>query len=82
MPIDAEKIAVCLPTYNEEENIEFMVNSIRKVFKGLLFVVDGYSTDKTAEIAHKLGVTVYSRNALGKGSAMQKALEVAINHDH
>jgi dolichol-phosphate hexosyltransferase len=77
MPIDERKIAVCLPTYNEAENVEFMVSSIREVFNGMLFIVDGYSTDDTVEIAKQYNVDVFYRNNPGKGSAMQKALEVA-----
>jgi glycosyltransferase involved in cell wall biosynthesis len=70
-------IAFCLPTYNEEINIEYVVSDIRKVYSGFLFVVDGFSTDKTVAIAEQLGVPVYKRESKGKGSAIQKALEVA-----
>jgi dolichol-phosphate hexosyltransferase len=70
-------IAFCLPTFNEEENVEYVVSDIRKVYADFLFIVDGFSTDKTVAIAEQLGVPVYKRTLKGKGSAIQKALEVA-----
>lgn len=72
-----EKIALCLPTYNEEMNIQKVVLDIRKVYSGFLFIVDGFSLDKTADIAAQINVPVYKRDFQGKGSAIQKALEIA-----
>lgn len=43
-----------------------------------LVVCDGFSTDQTTTIAEKMGVSVIKRRALGKGSAVQKAIEYAL----
>ena len=49
------RIAVCLPTYNEAENVEAMLDSILAVFDesgidGRVLVIDDASPDGTAEI--------------------------------
>ncbi|NBX81455.1 MAG: glycosyltransferase family 2 protein, partial [Flavobacteriales bacterium] len=50
---------------------------IRKKFNGYVFLVDGFSTDNTVNLARKNGIDVFFRNNHGKGSAIQKALEIA-----
>ena len=48
-------------------------------YEGLpLVVCDGFSTDQTTRIAEEMGVSVIKRTALGKGSAVQKAIEYAM----
>lgn len=71
------KIQVVLTTKNEEESIGYMIKEIRKVGLKDIFVVDEKSTDKTAEIAEKLGVPVYQRKGLGKGFGVKMAIEIA-----
>lgn len=51
-------LSVCLATYNEEANIEACLKSIKSIAAEII-VVDGSSTDKTREIAKKLGAKVY-----------------------
>ena len=46
-----DSCAFCLPTLNEEENVEYVVSEIRKVYNGFLFIVDGFSSDRTVVIA-------------------------------
>jgi len=75
-----DNVALFLPTLNEAESIRSMIVRIRKNFKGFFFVVDGFSTDDTIKIAREEGVFVYYRLNNGKGSAIQKALEVAALH--
>ena len=50
-------ISVVLATYNEEKNIQRCLESV-KDFADEIIVVDGSSTDKTREIARKLGSEV------------------------
>ncbi len=50
-------ISVVLAVYNEEKNIERCLNSVGS-FADEILVVDGSSTDKTREIAKKLGAKV------------------------
>lgn len=61
-------VSVVIPTFNEVENIEGCVKSLRAEFRGELLVVDGGSTDGTADRAMQLGARLYSGK---KGLAAQ-----------
>lgn len=52
------KLSVALAVRNEEENIARCLNSIKEIADEII-VVDENSTDKTREIAEKLGAKVY-----------------------
>jgi dolichol-phosphate mannosyltransferase len=74
-------ILVLMPALNEEEGIGPTIEELRKhVNKGRVLVVDGYSKDKTAEIANDLGARVFFRENEGKGDAMAYAIS-RINED-
>jgi dolichol-phosphate mannosyltransferase len=49
-------LCVCLPTYNERENLEPMVAALREVLgpNGVVLVIDDDSPDGTGEIADRL----------------------------
>ena len=49
-------ICVCLPTYNERENVEAMVDRLGEVLgaDGIVLVIDDSSPDGTGEIADRL----------------------------
>ena len=51
------KISVVINTLNEEENLEYAINSIK--WADEIIVCDMHSSDKTVEIAKKLGAKVY-----------------------
>ena len=70
------KPVVCLPTRNEKDSIQIMIDSIKKL-KLPLFISDENSTDGTIAIAEKNKVPVYQRDGKGKGYGMKKAVEVA-----
>jgi len=61
MPISGTVI-----TYNEEDHIEDVINSLRRVCDEVV-VVDSLSTDRTVEIAESLGATVVLQEYLGEG---------------
>ncbi|GIW67109.1 MAG: hypothetical protein KatS3mg095_1007 [Candidatus Parcubacteria bacterium] len=70
------KISVIIPAYNEEKGIENTLKRIPKeVFE--IIVVDNNSTDKTAEIAKKLGAKVVKETKQGYGYALQKGFNIA-----
>jgi glycosyltransferase involved in cell wall biosynthesis len=71
-----KKISVIIPCYNEEKTIEKVIKSIPKeVFE--IIVVDNNSTDKTAEIAKKLGARVLKESRQGYGFALQRGFKKA-----
>ena len=51
------KLSLALATHNEEANIEACIASCKGLVDEVV-VVDGSSTDKTAELAHKMGARV------------------------
>ncbi len=56
-----EGISVVFPAFNEEENVEYMVETAIEVLSGLeveweIIIVDDGSSDRTAEIARELAV--------------------------
>jgi len=69
-------VLIILPTYNEEENISTMIDSIRAVSrKWRILVVDGGSKDRTVEIAKMMGAGVFIFPARGKGKGIAAALK-------
>lgn len=69
-----KKIAVIIPCYNEELTIASVIQAFkRELPEAEIFIIDNNCTDKTAEIATKLGVTVKKCLRKGKGAAVRKA---------
>jgi len=59
-------ICVCLPTYNERENLEAMVDRLGEVLRadGVVLVIDDDSPDGTGEIADRLAADRVSVDVL------------------
>ena len=72
------KISATIITLNEERNISRAIESLRCCDE--IVVVDSGSTDRTAEIAGKLGARVVDMNWLGYAGQKNYASEVA-EHD-
>jgi len=75
------KISIIIPTLNEEKNLSRVLRSIKNYMKNRnekyeIIVVDGYSKDRTVEIAKKFGAKVIFDD-VGKGSALRKGMKVA-----
>lgn len=69
-------ITVIIPAYNEEGNIEKVINNIKHSnINTDIIVVNNCSTDNTAEIAKKAGAIVIDCMKRGKGYAMQAGLD-------
>lgn len=68
------KTTVVIPTYNEEATIAGIINDCRKYSDEILVVSAKKSTDRTKEIAKKMGVDVIIDNGKGKGDAIRCAI--------
>ena len=73
------EISIIIPTLNEEENIERVIKSIKKILSSQsyeIIVVDGYSSDNTVKKAIENGaIVIYDKK--GKGSALRKGFDKA-----
>lgn len=67
------KISVIIPTLNEEVTIAQIIEGC-KPYADELLVVDGYSRDRTREIAESLGIPVLLDHKKGKGEALRWAV--------
>jgi len=69
-------VTFLLPAYNEEKSIGLLLEKISTDYPNSeIIVIDNNSTDSTAEIARKYGVTVLNERKQGKGHAIQKGFE-------
>ena len=79
------KLIIYLPAYNEESNIENVINNLPKKIVGVdsidYLVVDDGSTDKTAALARSCGAQVATHNRnLGVGAAFHSAVQFALEN--
>ena len=76
------KVSIIIPTLNEEKNIRIVLRKIKEFFRQRsyyayeIIVVDGYSKDKTVEVAKRNGCKILY-DKLGKGSALIKGMRAA-----
>ncbi|MEM7819764.1 MAG: glycosyltransferase [Candidatus Aenigmatarchaeota archaeon] len=73
-----DDIYVIIPTLNEEKSIKNVIEKIPKKIRNKsvsILIIDGNSTDNTVNIAKKCGANVILQESIGKGSAIQEALE-------
>jgi len=76
------KALVIIPAYNEEANLPFVLDDLKK-FAGDLLVVDDGSTDATREVARSLGAAVVSLPFnLGIGGSVQTGLIYALRNGY
>lgn len=71
------KISCVIITFNEEENLSDCLKSVSWCDE--IIVVDSGSTDKTVEIAEKLGAKVFKKDFAGFGEQKQYAVSLASN---
>jgi len=71
------KVSVCMGTKNEEKAVAGVIRDIRKAWPGAEIVIVDSSTDRTPQIARKLGARVISQPPKGYGIALRAALLAA-----
>ncbi|MDA1234358.1 MAG: TIGR04283 family arsenosugar biosynthesis glycosyltransferase [Acidobacteria bacterium] len=69
-------VSVIIPTLNEAENIGAVVEAVRRARPAEVIVVDGGSTDATAQIARQAGATVVI-SPRGRGAQQRVGAEHA-----
>ena len=70
-------ITVIIPTLNEVECIETMLEELCQFNIDEVLVVDGHSTDGTPELVKKLGFKVVMQEGRGYGNAVNTGLKHA-----
>ena len=73
--ISKNDVTIVLPTLNEEKAIGLVIDELRKEGYNNIIVVDGYSSDRTVEIARSKGVKVIFQEGRGKGGAIKTAIK-------
>ena len=68
-------VTIVIPTLNEAEAIGQVIEELRKEDYPNILVVDGYSTDRTDNIAFDNGVKVIYQHGIGKAGAVKTAIE-------
>lgn len=73
--VPRDLVTVVVPTLNEEKSIGMVVDELRAEGYKRILVVDGYSSDRTVEVARSRGVEVIFQGGVGKAGAIRTAIE-------
>jgi dolichol-phosphate mannosyltransferase len=73
--IAPQDVTIVVPTWNEVQAIGQVIDEITEYGYKNILVVDGYSTDGTAEAAQKKGVRVVNQTGRGKTGALATAVQ-------
>ena len=66
------KIAICIPCYNEEQTIQQVICSFKKVLpSAVIYVYNNNSTDATAQFSENAGAIVRHEYRQGKGNVVR-----------
>jgi dolichol-phosphate hexosyltransferase len=68
-------VTIVIPTLNEEEAIEKVLEELFSLGLRNVMIIDGYSSDRTVEVAQRYPVTVILQHGKGKGGAISTAVE-------
>lgn len=68
-------ITVVIPTLNEEQGIAKVIEELHSLGITNILVVDGYSSDRTVDVAKSLGARAIYQHGKGKTGALKAAVE-------
>ena len=71
-----DQVTVVIPTLDEEEAIGPLIDEVKAAGYGKILVIDGYSKDRTAEIARQKGAQVVGQHGKGKAGALLTAFQM------
>lgn len=74
-PVYQYDVTVLIPTLDESEAIDKVLNEVKNAGYTKILVIDGYSRDGTVEIAEENGVRVLYQHGAGKAGALKTGLE-------
>ena len=79
LSMNAEKVSVIIPVYNEDKSIGGLVSRIKTCYPDFdVIVIDDGSMDNTADVAQAAGAKVYSHPYnIGNGAAIKSGIRVA-----
>ncbi len=72
-----DDVTIIIPTLNEEKAIGRVIEEVREAGYKNIIIVDGYSSDRTVEIARSMGVRVVYQTGMGKSMAIKTGIEIA-----
>lgn len=72
---DESQVCVLIPTFNEAEAIEAVIEGITAEGFDRVLVIDGGSTDGTPDLARDAGAEVMHQSRSGKGQAVMEAVD-------
>ncbi|MCX8205582.1 MAG: glycosyltransferase family 2 protein, partial [Candidatus Nezhaarchaeota archaeon] len=75
MAVSKDSVTVVIPTYREEEAIGAVLDELSEEGYRNILVVDGYSEDRTVEIARSRGVEVIYQEGRGKADAVKTGIK-------
>jgi dolichol-phosphate mannosyltransferase len=75
MAIQKDQVTIVIPTLNEQEGINMLLQELKQQGYDQILVVDAHSVDKTVENAQRNGAKVVYQHGWGKGKAIKTAVE-------
>ena len=75
--ISSTDLLILIPAFNEEDALPNLLMDLRRHITNNIVVIDNNSTDQTAKVAEKCGVTVIKEKQRGYGSACKAGIDYA-----
>jgi dolichol-phosphate mannosyltransferase len=75
-PVRKDDVTIVVPTLNEEGAIGMVLDELLSNGYRHILVVDGYSKDKTVQVAESKGVNVAKQHGIGKTGAIKTAIDL------
>ena len=74
--MNKEEACILIPTLNEGKTIEGIIKEFKSMGFSDILVIDGHSTDGTAEKAKNAGARIVIQSGSGKGQAVSQAFQL------